>query len=124
MPEHDERAHDFTEHSEWAARVLLRGVDRRVGLGPDLDEECPRISREFIDKKRRRMDDGYFRQEFQCEFHAADDQYFSPNIISKCLIDEWDGWIPEVFRENPGVAALIAAGASVARSEEARPQRV
>jgi len=66
-------------------------------------EECPRISQEFIEKERRRMDDGYFRQEFQCEFHASDQQYFSPKEISGCLTDEWDGWIPQVFREKPGV---------------------
>ena len=51
-------------------------------------EDCPRISREFVEKERRRMDDNYFRQEFQCEFHASDTQYFAPDDIYGVLVDE------------------------------------
>jgi hypothetical protein len=43
--------------------------------------QCPRIRPEFLDEERRHMTDQTFRQDYLCEFVAADYAYFDPEAI-------------------------------------------
>ncbi len=54
--------------------------------------ECPRIRPEYLDEERRRMTGQTFRQEYLCEFVAADYAYFDPEAID-------DAFLP--FEETP-----------------------
>ena len=42
---------------------------------------CPRIRPEFLEEERRHLADQKFRQEYLCEFIAADHAYFDPEAI-------------------------------------------
>ncbi len=42
---------------------------------------CPRIAAEFLEEERRLHLDQYFRQEYLCEFTAADFAYFDPDAV-------------------------------------------
>ena len=42
---------------------------------------CPRIRPAFLDEERRHMTDQHFRQEYLCEFTAADFCYFDPVAV-------------------------------------------
>ena len=42
---------------------------------------CPRIRPEFLEEERRHVTDQVFRQEYLCEFLAADFAYFDPEAI-------------------------------------------
>jgi hypothetical protein len=41
-------------------------------------EECPRISREFLEEERRTLGERYYSQEYGCEFVAVEGQVFPP----------------------------------------------
>ncbi len=43
--------------------------------------DCPRIPAEFLEEERRHLTDQMFRQEYLCEFLAADHAYFDPEAI-------------------------------------------
>ena len=43
--------------------------------------ECPRILPKFLDEERKNLTDQMFRQEYLCEFVAADFAYFAPDAI-------------------------------------------
>ena len=43
--------------------------------------QCPRIRPEFLEEERRHLTDQMFRQEYLCEFVAADFAYFDPDAI-------------------------------------------
>ena len=49
--------------------------------------ECPRIRPEFLDEERRHLSDQKFRQEYLCEFVAADFAYFDPEAIDDAFKD-------------------------------------
>lgn len=42
---------------------------------------CPRIGPEFLEEERQHHPDQSFRQEYLCEFVAADFAYFDPDAI-------------------------------------------
>jgi hypothetical protein len=50
--------------------------------------ECPRIKTPFLEREKRRMVEREFRQEYLCEFTAANDAVFSEDSILKAL--RWD----------------------------------
>ena len=49
--------------------------------------QCPRIRPEFLDEERRHLTDQKFRQEYLCEFLAADFAYFDPEAIDDAFKD-------------------------------------
>lgn len=46
---------------------------------------CPRIAAEFLAEERRHHTGQYFRQEYLCEFVAADFAYFDPETVEKAF---------------------------------------
>jgi hypothetical protein len=44
-------------------------------------EECPRISREFLEEERRSIGERWYRQEYQCSFECTVDSLFNPDDI-------------------------------------------
>ena len=44
--------------------------------------QCPRIRPEFLAEERRHLPDQQFRQEYLCEFVAADFAYFDPEAVA------------------------------------------
>ena len=50
--------------------------------------ECPRIRPEFVEEERRHLTDQKFRQEYLCEFIAADHAYFDPEAIDDAFRPE------------------------------------
>jgi hypothetical protein len=44
-------------------------------------QECPRISREFLEEEKRKMPERWFRQEFGCEFLDPLDSVFRQEDI-------------------------------------------
>ncbi|HZS09424.1 MAG TPA: phage terminase large subunit [Blastocatellia bacterium] len=51
-------------------------------------EQCPRISREFLEQEKRSIGDWWFRQEYLCEFVDSIDQVFSTEDIMRALDPE------------------------------------
>jgi len=48
-------------------------------------EECPRISKEFLEEERRSIGDWWFRQEYMCEFVETLDQVFGYDVIMSSI---------------------------------------
>ena len=48
-------------------------------------EQCPRISREFLETERATIGEYYFRQEYQCEFVETSDQLFREEAIERAF---------------------------------------
>ena len=46
-------------------------------------DDCPHISREFLDKRRKRWPKWYFRQEFYCEFRDNNESAFTSDLIAR-----------------------------------------
>ena len=53
--------------------------------------QCPRIRPEFLEAERCHMPDQKFRQEYLCEFTAADHAYFDPDAIDAAFRFQPDG---------------------------------
>ena len=52
-------------------------------------EDCPRISRDFLDEQRRTLGDRWYRQEFMCSFEQNADQFFdTPAVLAAFETDE------------------------------------
>ena len=51
--------------------------------------DIPRISKDFLAKERRRLDDLLFRQEYPCEFVDPGASAFSSELIDACLDDSF-----------------------------------
>lgn len=64
--------HEWTAGDEWA-RVKITAHD------------CPRISKEWLEKERQRIGDWWFRQEYLCEFVENTDQVFAYDDIMRAL---------------------------------------
>jgi hypothetical protein len=47
---------------------------------------CPRISKEFLDSERRRLNGDWFRQEYLCEFVGFENSPFSPELLQRALV--------------------------------------
>ncbi len=63
--------------------------------------QCPRISKEFLEKERREIGDLWFRQEYGCEFLETVDQVFRYDDIERALSDE----VEPLFGSNANVQA-------------------
>ncbi len=50
-------------------------------------EECPRISRAFLEEERRSIPARVFRQEYLCEFEETDDTVFAHDDVMRALED-------------------------------------
>ena len=70
-------------------------------------EDCPLISKEFLEEQRKTIGDLRFKMEYEAEFVEEENSFFSQDLIRECvedydLIDEsqiWaEGKIPGVRR--------------------------
>ncbi len=50
-------------------------------------DQCPRISADDLEQERMELGDWWYRQEYFCEFVDSEDQFFSSELIEKCLVD-------------------------------------
>jgi hypothetical protein len=66
---------EWTGEAEW----------ERVRITAD---QCPRISKEFLDEERNALGDWWFRQEYFCEFVDTDDQVFRSEDIERAFTDD------------------------------------
>jgi hypothetical protein len=48
-------------------------------------EDCPRISRKFLEEERSTMGQRWYRQEYGCEFTDADDAIFSQDLVERAI---------------------------------------
>jgi hypothetical protein len=55
-------------------------------------DSCERISKAFLAEQRMSYDENTFRQEFMCEFHAADNSTFDPEWVRGCVSEDEDPW--------------------------------
>ncbi len=60
-------------------------------------EECPRISREFLENERRTIGERWFRQEFLCSFEEAVGAVFSYADIQATRSDAVEPWDDLIF---------------------------
>ena len=51
-------------------------------------DECPRISKEFLDEERRSLPDFVFRREYMCQFSEQEESYFMNDDIQNCFTDD------------------------------------
>lgn len=56
-------------------------------------EDCPRITRDFVEDVRLRRGNRYVGQEYECDFVEAEDQFFTNADIAALWSDE----VPDVF---------------------------
>jgi hypothetical protein len=56
-------------------------------------EECPRISREFLDEQRRAEGDSRYRQEYLCEFVSGERSAIPAELVEASVTMEWKGEI-------------------------------
>jgi hypothetical protein len=52
-------------------------------------EECPRISREFLEGERASMGERYFRQEYGCEFVDGVSGVFERDVVERAITTEF-----------------------------------
>jgi len=50
-------------------------------------EECPRISKEFLDEQRRDIGDLRYRMEYEAEFVEDENSFFKQDLIRECVED-------------------------------------
>jgi hypothetical protein len=55
-------------------------------------DECPRISREFLEEERRSMGEWWFAQEYECEFLDAETQPFGREDVERAFEEEVEPW--------------------------------
>lgn len=67
--------HEWTEGEKWE-RVKITA------------EECPRISKEFLEEERKSLGEWFFMQEYYCEFMENEDQLFKHDDIMNSINDE------------------------------------
>jgi hypothetical protein len=58
-------------------------------------DQCPRISREWLDNERKTIPEFWFRQEFGCEFVETSDQLFSYEDIQAIFSNDVQPLFPE-----------------------------
>ena len=51
-------------------------------------EECPRISREFLEEERRVFGDRLFRQEYLCEFVETGGGVFDVDLLQRAVRED------------------------------------
>lgn len=57
--------------------------------------QCPRISREWLERERKLIGDWWFRQEYLCEFVETDDQVFSFEDIHAAIDPNLEPLFPQ-----------------------------
>ena len=73
-------------------------------------EECPRIPKDFLRKEQKRMTKAQYRQEYQGEFCDEWNQFFSTDLIKKCMtFIEWNK------KEDYNPSARYYLGVDIAR---------
>lgn len=50
-------------------------------------EDCPRISKEFLEEEKQALGEWWLKQEYYCEFVDAEDQLFSHGLIVDAICD-------------------------------------
>ena len=48
-------------------------------------DDCPRISREWLEQERKTIGDWWYRQEYMCDFVETDDQVFAYEDVQRAL---------------------------------------
>jgi hypothetical protein len=51
-------------------------------------DQCPRISKEFLEQERRDLGDRWFAQEYLCSFEEAEAALFHYDVVQRALCDE------------------------------------
>ena len=51
-------------------------------------EDCPRITKEFLDDERRALGEWWYKQEYCCEFSETTDQLFTYEQVQNALSDD------------------------------------
>jgi hypothetical protein len=64
-------------------------------------EQCPRISQDFLTEERRALGEMLFGQEYECQFVATSDQFFSETAIEKAFANAGE---PIFTAQGPAVA--------------------
>ena len=67
--------HEWEEGEGW----------KRVKISAD---ECPRISKEFLDAERKSLGDLWFNQEFGCQFCETENNVFSQSLVTEAIDNE------------------------------------
>lgn len=73
-------------HQEW---IEGHGWER-VKITAD---QCPRISKAFLEEERRSLGDWWYRQEYNCEFVETVDQIFGYDLVMSAVSDA----VPPLF---------------------------
>jgi hypothetical protein len=60
-------------------------------------DDCPRITKEFLDAELKTLGPRMFRQEYQTEFLVATDQYFSTDYINKAFVYDLEPMFPDIL---------------------------
>ena len=55
--------------------------------------ECPRISSEYLEDKRRELGPLLFTQEYECEFIDAESSAFNSAMIEAALVDDFEAFV-------------------------------
>jgi hypothetical protein len=55
-------------------------------------DECPRLSRDFLEKERRRLGNMKWREEYYCEFLDSELAAFPMELINACFTDSFRAW--------------------------------
>jgi hypothetical protein len=64
-------------------------------------EQCPRISKDFLEQERRTLAPWVFRQEYECEAFETMDQVFGYDVVMGALAAD----VPPLFAPAPSVSA-------------------
>lgn len=59
-------------------------------------DECPRISKDFLNEERQKMPPWWFRQEYYCSFEEAVDSVFTYDLIQKAFTCEGNALCLEI----------------------------
>jgi hypothetical protein len=86
---------EWTGSAEW----------ERVRITAD---QCPRISKEFLDEERNALGDWWFRQEYFCEFVDTNDQVFRSEDIERAFTDDVKPLFPEEAEPIMGESSALA----------------
>ena len=65
-------------------------------------DQCPRITKEFLDEERRSMPENWFRQEYYCEFSETAGAVFRYDDVMGSLSDKVQPLFPDEESVNGG----------------------
>lgn len=54
--------------------------------------ECPRISGEFLEEEQRTLGEGWYKQEYECQFLDAESQAFRREDVDRAFDEEVEAW--------------------------------